>query len=269
VRRALVAGAVVAASLAAVVPAAADDVVVRASVDRQSVGLGEPFDYRVEVHGATGMTVFADVAPFVAAAPPHRSRSDGGRVVRIEQRLICLDRACAPSKNARRVALPRVRVTGAGDVAPAAPVSITLVPRVPEAAVTASRARYRIDDHVHAARAPWGAAAGALIALATACLLGAAVLLLRSARPAPAMAGAQGGAPGGIAYALRMLRESARRPVPDRRRAADFVARAVGDGSTHSAADDARRLAWSAPEPQPPEVVALADRVETTRGSET
>jgi hypothetical protein len=57
--------------------------------------------------------------------------------------------------------------------------------------------------------------------------------------------------------------------VPDRRRAADYVARAVGHDGAEPAAEDARRLAWSAPDPQPPEIVALADRVEATSGSET
>ena len=73
-------------------------------------------------------------------------------------------------------------------------------------------------------------------------------------------------APGGLAHALRLLRESARRPVPDRRRAADYVARAAARRGSDSAAD-AIRLAWSAPDPQPPEVAALADRVEATTGA--
>ena len=248
---------------------AANGVVVRATVDRQAVGLGEPFVYTVEVQGAAGRTVFADIAPFVAAAPPKRSRSDGGKLVRIEQRLICLDRACAPDSRARRIALPRVRVTGAAPQTLAAPATITVVPRVSEAAVKASRARYRVDDQLRAGRAPWGAALAVLVTLAVASLVIAVLLLVRGARRAPAASTVRRGTPGGIAYALHLLRESARRPVPDRRRAADYVARAVGEDGSDAAAEDARRLAWAAPDPQPPEVVALADRVEATSGSET
>jgi len=234
------------------------------------VGLGEPFLYTVEVRGAAGRTVLADVSPFVAAAPPKRSRSAGGDLVRIEQRLLCLDRSCAPDTRARRVVLPRVRVTGAGSQTTAAtPATITLVPRVPESAVKASRARYRVDDRLHPASAPWGAAVAVLVALAVASLAIAVLLVLRTRRRAPAAGTLLGGTPGGIAYALRLLRESARRSVPDRRRAADFVARAVGNDGPDPAAEDARRLAWAAPDPQPPEIVALADRVETTSGSKT
>jgi len=269
VRRLLLTAAVAGFGLGAAVPATAGDVVIKTAVDRQSVGLGEPFVYTVEARGRSGMTVFADVAPFVAAAPPRRSQSDGGALVRIEQRLLCLDRACAPGKNARTVSLPRVRVTGAGAPARAAAASITVVPRVPEQAVTAARARYRVDDAVHPASAPWGVAAGLLAALAVVAVVLAVLLVLRTVRRAPAASAPRRGTPGGIAYALRLLRESARRPAPDRRRAADYVARAVGERGSESAAEDARRLAWSAPEPRPPEVVALADRVETTTGSET
>lgn len=266
-RRALLACVLLGAALGAAAPAtAASGVVVRATVDRQSVGLGEPFVYTVEVHGPAGMTVFTDVAPFVAAAPPRRSRSDGGKVVHIEQRLICLDRACAPDKTPRRVTLPRVRVTGAASSAPAAAATITVVPHVPEAAVTAARARYHFDDHVHAASAPWGEAVGILVALAIASVAVAVLLLARGGRGARATSGVRQGSPGGIAYALRLLRESARRPVPDRRRAADYVARTVGQDGRDSAAEAARRLAWAAPDPQPPEVVALADRVESANG---
>jgi hypothetical protein len=271
VRRALLAaGALGAALVAAVSAAGANGIVVRATVDRQAVGLGEPFVYTVEVQGAAGRTVFADIAPFVAAAPPKRSQSDGGNVVRIEQRLICLDRACAPDNRARRIALPRVHVTGAAPQTVAAPATITVVPRVSEAAVKAPRARYRVDDQLRPASAPWGAALAVLVTLAVASLAIAVLLLVRGARrAAPAASTGRKGTPGGIAYALRLLRESARRPVPDRRRAADYVARAVGHDGPEPAAEDARRLAWSAPDPQPPEIVALADRVEATSGSET
>jgi hypothetical protein len=270
VRRALLTCALVVAAFPAALPAAAaSGVMVRATVDRQSAGLGEPFVYTVEVHGPPGMTVFADVAPFVAAGPPRRSQADGGKLVRIEQRLICLDRACAAGRRARRVALPRVRVSGAGSQTPAAPATITIVPRVPEAAVTASRARYRVEEHVRPTSAPWGAAIAILGALALASLAVAVLLLVRGARYAPATSSVRTGPHAGIAHALRLLRESARRPVPDRRRAADYVAVTVGHEGRDSAAEEASRLAWAAPDPQPPEVVALADRVETTNRSET
>jgi hypothetical protein len=250
----------VTACVAAGSAAADDGVVVRTTVAPHAVGLGEPFVYSVEVRGPAGMTVFADTAPFVAAAPPRRSRSDGGRLVRIEQRLLCLDRACEPDRRSRLVSLPRVRVVSGGAPTLGARVAVTVVPHVPEAAVKASRAQYRVDSTVRAPGAPWRTTFAALMVLAIAALLAAALMLIRRARPAAAGVGSLG-RPGGLAHALRLLRESARRPVPDRRRAADYVARAVSCERGDAAAE-ASRIAWSAPDPQPPEVVALADRVE-------
>ncbi len=262
-RRALLAGAAACATacLAAGPAAAAGGVVVHATVAPHAVGLGEPFVYSVEVRGPAGMTVFADAAPFVAAAPPRRSRSDGGKLVRIEQRLLCLDRACAPDRRSRVVSVPRVRVVSGGVRTLGAPAAVTLVPHVPEAAVKAARARYRADSTVRAAGAPWRTTVAALVVLAIASLLAATLILTRRARRSAATAAGGIGREGGLAYALRLLRESARRPAPDRRRAADYVARAVRHDRGDTAAE-ASRVAWSAPDPQPPEVVALADRVE-------
>jgi hypothetical protein len=246
--------------------AAAESVTVRATVDRQVVGLGDPFLYVVEVHGPPGATVFAETGPFVAASPPRRALSDGGKVMRIEQRLICLDRGCAPDGRSRRVALPAVRVVSGGVRTLAEPVTITLEPRVPEAAVKESRARYRFDDTVRPAGAPSRAAIVVLALLAVVCLATAAFLVVPgSRRRRTADSGER--RRGGLERALRLLRESARRPVSDRRRAADYVARAAGTRGSDVAVADARRVAWSQPDPQPPEVTALADRVETTLGN--
>jgi hypothetical protein len=239
---------------------------VRATVDRQVVGLGDPFLYVVEVDAPPGSTVFAEPGPFAAASPPRRSLSDGGRVVRIEQRLICLDRGCAPDGRSRRVALPAVRVVSGGVRTVGAPVTITLEPRVPEAAVQESRAHYRFDDTVRPAGAPSLAAIVLLVLLAIVCLAAAALLVAPgSRRRRPIDSGER--VRGGLERALRLLRESARRPVPDRRRAADYLARAAGTRGSDVAVADARRVAWSQPDPQPPEVTALADRVETTLGN--
>ena len=104
-RRALLAGAASRRRrLSRAVPAvAADGVVVRATVAPQAVGSRRAV--RVLGRGAraaAGMTVFADAA----RSSPRRRRDgrapDGGRLVRIEQRLLCLDRACAPGSRSRR-----------------------------------------------------------------------------------------------------------------------------------------------------------------------
>jgi hypothetical protein len=61
----------------------------------------------------------------------------------------------------------------------------------------------------------------------------------------------------GLADALRLLRESAGRPAADRRRASDLVARL-------SRSDEATRVAWSPPPPEPDDVRELAERIEGT-----
>ena len=58
-------------------------------------------------------------------------------------------------------------------------------------------------------------------------------------------------------------RESAGRTQSDRRRAAALAARVVAEPSISR---DAAVVAWSRPEPGPPDAVVLADRVESSRG---
>lgn len=251
------------AVLVAAPMASAESVVVHATVDPQIVGLGDPFLYVVEVRGPSGATVFADAGPFVAATPPERSRSDGGKRVRIEQRLICLDRGCAPGDRPRRVALPPVRVISGEARTLAPPATIMLEPRVPETAVKQSRARYRVDEAVRPAAPPPLKALVGLVLLVIVCVAGAGLLV------APGLVRRRSTSAGErvrdeLERALYLLRESARRPVSDRRRAADYVARVAGARGSDLAVGDATRVAWSKPDPQPPEVNALADRVETT-----
>jgi hypothetical protein len=79
----------------------------------------------------------------------------------------------------------------------------------------------------------------------------------------------QGRVAGGLERALRLLRESAGRPAPDRRRAADYAGRAAAaERGGAQLSDDASRVAWSPPDPEPTDVGALAERIETALGSE-
>jgi hypothetical protein len=62
--------------------------------------------------------------------------------------------------------------------------------------------------------------------------------------------------------ALDLVRSSLRRNAPDRRRALDLLGRELGrDGS----AREALGLAWSRPDPDPPRVESLVERVEERR----
>ena len=243
---------------------------VNVTLDHRSVGLGDPFRYTVEARGDSTLKVIADTGPFAVLAAPNisRSHSGGQTIVRIEQTLACLDRGCAPGVQPRSVLLPAARATGAsgGVTAPAA--AITLVPRVPASAVAALRAVYRRQVEVPRPSTPVSPGLAAVLLAAAAVLLLALASLLawRGLRR-------QHGLPvrdriaGGLERALRLLRESAGRPVPDRRRAADYAGRAAAARGGEQVAHEASRIAWAPPEPEPADVSALAEHIESAVGS--
>jgi hypothetical protein len=220
-------------------------VTVTARVQPSSVHFGDPFQYVVEAHGSG--RVIADPGAFEVIGAPSTSRS--GDTVRVTETLICLGRGCVPNDGPRTVALPAPR---AGSVT-GAPVSVTVVPRVTAAAV--KHGAYVEQKDVAPVTAQLGLAAGVVIALSVALVGVAAVLLWRRRRAQIAAAGWTGTR---LELALRFLRDSAGRPVEDRRRAADFASRATRG----PVADEATRLAWGPPAPGPADVGRLADDVE-------
>jgi hypothetical protein len=242
-----------------------------ATVDHSSVGLGDPFTYTVEARSSSdSLRVVADAGPFTVVAAPKtsRSRSGGMTVVRLEQTLACLDRGCVPDKQPRTVLLPPARAISPDGGATATAATITLVPRVPTSAVAAARAVYRRQVGVPPPSTPisMGAAAALLAAAAAVLAALAALLVWRGIRPESAVA-LRGRFAGGLERALRLLRESAGRPAPDRRRAADYAGRAAAARGGAELADEASRIAWAPPDPEPLDVDALAERIESALGS--
>jgi hypothetical protein len=231
---------------------------IQATLGRSSVGVGDPFVYTVDARGTGTVRVVADTGAFAVVSAPRVTRSqDGGQqVVRMTQTLACLDRGCAPGASARRVFLPAARVTSGDGAATVRAAAVTVVPRVPVQAVTASPAQYHRTLDVPAASTalPAGAIAALLIAAAVLLVAAAALVLLRGRRRAAPRAARSLG----LADALRLLRESAGRPVADRRRAADFAGRLT----TPQVRDEATRVAWAPPDPDADDVGALADRIE-------
>ena len=229
---------------------------VHISVGSRTVGVGDPFDYVVEARGKAPVRVTADLGPFSAVAAPQVARSDSGgaEVVRVTQRVICVDRGCVPGGRPRRVPLPEVRVT-TGDGAATGRAAITLVPRVPAKVVAAEKAQYRQQLDVPAASppVPAGALAALFVAAAVVLVLLAAWIVVRGRRHAEARKPRALG----LADALRLLRESAARPAPDRRRAADFAGRLAP--GLHA---EAMRLAWAPPDPEADDVAGLANDIE-------
>jgi hypothetical protein len=252
---------------------AAGAATINATVDRQSVGLGDPFTYTVEARsGSDALRVVADTGPFTVVAAPKtsRSRSGGVTVVRFEQTLACLDRGCVPDKQARTVLLPPAHAISPDGNATARSAAIALVPRVPASAVAAARAVYRRQVGVPPPSTPVSmGAAAALLAAAAAVLVALAALLVWLGVRRESSVAVRGRFTGGLERALRLLRESAGRPAPDRRRAADYAGRAAAMQGGTELAGEASRVAWAPPEPEPVDVDALADRIENALGSGT
>jgi hypothetical protein len=241
-------------------------------VEPASVGVGDAFTYVVEVRvdtetlDARTVRVIADTGSFATIGPSRSSRSSGR--IRLVQTLACLDRACAPLDGAREIRLPAPRATASRASATAAPVSVRVAPRVPASAVDAPRAEYRRETALPAptsfAAAGWAGGLAALVALAL--VLTAVALILLELRPRPSGPEATQNR---LARALRLLRESAGRSEPDRRRAAGLLARVLVDRGADPLADEATRVAWSEHRPGPPDAETLAAHVEGTFGSKS
>ena len=248
---------------------AASAIQVHAFVDHRSVGLGDPFRYTVEARGDSTLKVIADTGPFAVLAAPNisRSHSGGQTIVRIEQTLACLDRGCGPGAQQRSVLLPAAHAVDASGTVTATAAAITLVPRVPASAVAASRAVYRRQVEVPRPSTPVSPGlAAALLAAAAVLLLALASRLawggLRRHHALPV----RDRIAGGLERALRLLRESAGRPAPDRRRAADYAGRAAAARGGEQVAHEASRIAWAPPDPEPADVSALAEHIESAVG---
>jgi len=170
---------------------------------------------------------FGDAFQLDAAHPAPLDRLQDGR-------LACLSDACAN------------RVVSVGGV------TVRVLPRVTAKEVAARRPVYHPDTTTPAA-AHDGLADEFLFA-------GAAVLALCAAALAvSALRGRGRQAPvDRLLRALRLVRESADRSPPDRRRALDHLAATLGDAPP---AERATRLAWSRPEPGPEPTLAVADEV--------
>jgi len=264
--KAAVVAALAALAAAPAAGAASGGPTVRASLAPSSVGVGDPFTLTIDAtaRGGGDLRILADSGPFVELGSPHLSRS-GGRV-RLVETLACVDRSCAPGAKPRRVVLPppRASLGSAAAVGPA--LVVTVVPHVPQSSVAAAAARYREQTQVARSAAPFGLVAGAAIALA-AVLAGAGLALAVLALRRPSRAATSGiGRAVDLELALRLLRESAARPVPDRRRAADLVAVAAAGEVGDEPATAATRVAWAPPPPGPADVESLARSVESAAG---
>jgi hypothetical protein len=266
-RRALVVGL-----LALLVPAAAHAApTIRASIAPTTVHVGDPFRYTVvaRVPGRAGanVRVVADSGAFVQIAGPAVSRTSdsGATVVTVTETLVCLDLGCVSGATARHVVLPAPQVFTGSTRFGGPRTTVTVTPRVTAHAVAAGRAAYLRDTSAPTLTPRLRLAVAAVIAIALALALsGAAVaFVLAEVRRRKTLELNVRRSPFDLGIALRLLRESAKRPEPDRRRAADLVARLASP----EVVDEATRVAWARPAPGPGDVESLAADVERTSGT--
>jgi hypothetical protein len=264
VKRAIIAVAALALVTASVAQGAAPTV--QAAAFPSDPLFGDTFAYVVEVHidasKAGRVRIGTDVGPFTRVVPTRTSRSVSNGVARITvtQKIACLAARCIPGAQGKAVALPRALVTVDGVGTSAQPILVQIRTRVADAEVRASKPVFRRPATLPPAtvRVDPVLAQAALVALFVAGLVGIAAPLRRR-RPGAGPARR----PDPVARAVRLLRESATRDTPDRRRAASLVSRVVGEADLAAAA---ARVAWSRGDPGPPDAAALADRVDRTTG---
>lgn len=191
------------------------------------------------VYGVTGRAgdprLDAPVAPFTRIGEPLVERR--GNVVLVMQQLACLSEGCLGPGPTRRLRL--------------GPRTIVVRGRVTPAEVAAGLSAYRRNT----ALAPHGDASGAsrlLAAVAAVAALAALVAVFLALPRRRARVDA-------LERAIRLLRESAARAAPDRRRAADLLARLVR-GRADALEHDATTIAWSRRDPASSDTEELAAR---------
>ena len=255
-------------SLAAVGPASASELQIRASARPHTVGVGDVFSYVVEVRAPTGFPepalgdVRAGTGAFRVLEPPRYERREtpAGAVIRVSQRLACFDHGCVPRAGSRRVVLPAARVSVGAEVASAAPVGIVVRPRVAAASVAGGPSAYRRQTAIPRPEGRFDSTAAIWLLGVAGLAVAAVALVLVGSAGRPIRRRVREDA---LGRAIRLLRESARHPAPDRRLAADLLAQVVGRPTT--LAEAATELAWSPPDPSAEETELLAARASRGR----
>jgi hypothetical protein len=264
-------------ALAATGPAraASPPFTVTASVERGVVPFADTFvveataRFDPDTVDAGSVRVELAPGPFDPVGKPTLHSRDGE--VTLRQSLACLSEGCVPVGKGPRVArIPAARATAA--LATGAPlavesraVTVRIAPRVTPAQVAARTPPFRrpVEISPPAYRTGAGLLAALAAAAAAVLLLGAALLVVAELRRRRAL---RPEVPADrLARALRLVRESAFRVPPDRRRALDHLSRTLEDVGDGGHARGATQLAWSPPEPEPAAAHALADAVEAGR----
>lgn len=243
-KRALLLAATAALGGAVASPAATP--VVRADAPA-GIGFGDAFTYVVEARGEA-VSIVAPTAPFTRLGPPRLERA--GTLVRLTQRVACLDARCLAAAPTKRVTLPPPRARIGSRTIAGEPVSVSVRSRVTRTRAAAGDEAYRRDTSLPAV----AAAAGVAWLVPATVAIGLVLVLLVLLRPSRTR---RRSAVDAVPRAIRLLRESATRDAADRRRAAALLAR-TAEPRAQALAEKATTAAWARPSPAGEDALRLA-----------
>ena len=238
-----------------------------AALNSVSVLYGDPVTAQVEVDydprtvSPATIRVRPSFVPYVVSSPPVVESRDAG-AVRFRYSLLCVTDGCLPTRGARVLHLEPVTVTGLAGTrtltATAAWPTLRIYSRLSPSDLTRIRFRRPISPPSPAYRLAPGPLAAGLIGAAALFTLAAMILALAALTGRVRRARATSLPP--LELAIAYVRDSARRPEPDRRRALGFLADAVDDRGDSTLAAAASDTAWSKSPPTPAAAEKLADR---------
>jgi hypothetical protein len=205
------------------------------------------------------------LAPLKAIGPPRMTRVMRGDVelMTIAVPVACITDACLAARGVAQLRLAPARAsiaTAAGmrSVSAAWP-PLAVRDRVLSADVHATQPPVEADASPLPATYRVSPATLATILDVVAALLGLSAVGL-AAWELERLARRRRGEPeGSLGRAIRLARSAQALPGPERRRALELLARALGRGELQS---QATRLAWSEPTPEPPELELLVQAIE-------
>ena len=265
-RLALVLGLVVLAAAAATGAVAAPSITASARPDTPL--FGDPFTYLVVVKtpavDAGRVRIVDDVGAFARVAPTRtiRSVSNGVATTTVTETLACLTAACmSSSPDGRSVTLPRARAVLDGATTTAIPVIVRVGTRVPASEVTANEPPFRRPHDLPRSAtgcrrgrsrrrsSPAGWPFSVQRCSGSRCRSCDDGESMRKRLPPPTRLRARSGSCASRSTATRPTAAVPRRSPP-----------ALSTGRELSL--EAAAVAWSRPEPGPPDATMLADRVE-------
>jgi hypothetical protein len=246
---------------------------VHAAFDSPIAGFADPVTARVDIEldrsavESSTLHITTDFAPLTLLSAPKRTQTVSGNLetISIEQRAACLTAPCLASALTLRPVRVSVTRRDGGVTVASASLQLQLRSRVAAKDLAAASPHFVADvapprpsyDVGPSTAARLLDAIAALAAAGAAALLALQVLAVRRRRSRQESGDE-------LANALRLVREAEDRPVPDRRRALALLARLLRSRDD-TLGNEASRLAWSAPPPEPPAIDALVVDVESER----